>query len=1183
MSLASLLSRSRVAACSSSLLLVCLLLLLHSASSSSSAAPTSIPYDPFPPPFPIFASAYDAQLSLFFPLSSFSLSYRERFSLAANRMRRDGHFAPLDSSEWIDLSTGAVTVLNSSSSSSAACSVLSESQASHLYYLPSSAVLHLISVLPFSEWVYVDRSESVRNVLSDRWHIANLSVVASAASTLCHISDSGCYFCNEAPADVQGDYAQLLDLSNGLSSLPSSSSALPFIYNFSMDLLVQADSVAQLDGSVPVRLLISGTRRSALEGSPAVAFQHSYDWLQFQPLNRSDLEIDACDGAARGEYSPPVPRSIAQSSAPPPSLSLPALAHSFTMLSEERTTNIADMAFFSMPRFSPSVLWRRVDDARESTYTLRLHNHSTVSHSTYYNYSGEGAGGLVWDVSSACKGCSLSRLSVSNFNALAVPNRFLPSFLDLFKQSRQAELERFRYVGQEEVRGALCWRYDAVYSDVLAAHNVYSYTSSFYFAPPYWQYEPVSSGYLLPLLFRNDGLNLFYPAAHGFGDRTNRSVNESASSKSVKQKTDGDGEKGERDGGQDTQPIRIRFTDSWSVFGFSASPLPAFDLEALGCPSVAPPIFPLRPNSYASTVVVSSSLTSQTYGYTEYYDRQSGLYRADGRYHGVDDVEVTNLRTGESILFSNPRHDEAAFGYGSRVDFFYHLAGSGLHPLEPGLMTPCTVTRLNSSLLSSQFVKPTYVYYIELYPFSLWTHAESDTVNGFPVDVWQVVNRSTTTDGNLLFDTATFFFSLPSSVSDAQVPVRFQFSRVIIYTSEDEREEELEGTVVDFVQWAAVDFNLLHLLHPHQVFAAPNASSCTEETFDLRYQTLLDALDSPSDSREYTTLPRLPSSFTALVVTPLFPPSDELWALRWYVDNAGQRQRLDYAPLAMRSYVDWTAHNSVLYQYWDDYGAYQLHAFGCGLLSPTPDAVHPLLHHFTGTLPELFSGGFQRASVYEDDTVSGVAVMCFQREYKDVLNAYTNTTFSFRRQACFAQDDWEQIPISNGEQLASVEDSGTRTAWNAVTGQRETTRFTVRYDFLLIDSDEPSDSLFNLTSHHCQPTGVTYTPPAAAPADEQAADSPPYVVVAAVVVAVLGSLVLLKAVLDCRRRRQELRWEKEELMHPLSSSSSSHNLSSTSVEWEELPASASTAAASSGALDSEERIPQKSLGNRETR
>ena len=115
-------------------------------------------------------------------------------------------------------------------------------------------------------------------------------------------------------------------------------------------------------------------------------------------------------------------------------------------------------------------------------------------------------------------------------------------------------------------------------------------------------------------------------------------------------------------------PSQRSFSETWQIYGLYAPvPVQAFDIEQLGCPIALTPPFPPLSLGYSSSVVVSSSLTTQVYAYTEYVDFRFGQ-RVDGRFHGRDSIEVTH-NSGLSVLYDNPLLDEAAYGYGSREDY----------------------------------------------------------------------------------------------------------------------------------------------------------------------------------------------------------------------------------------------------------------------------------------------------------------------------------------------------------------------------------------------------------------------------------------------------------------------------------------------------------------------------------
>ena len=1071
------------------LLLFCLALACFP--SSSLSAP------PLPPPFPIPSTSYDAEVALFFPLSSFSLSFRERFSLSSNLLRRDGHYSATPFiREYIDLSALRVLTFNSSTPSPASCSAFSLSlqHSAHLFFQPTYSLLSLITQLPFSTWTYVNRSTSVRNVLADHWTVTNLSTTTVDDRLLCN-DDEGEFFCHAAPSSVVGSYAQLIDLTTSLTSLEA------FVYNFTLHYAVQAEQLAGLDRSVPVRLTITGTRQRLTSGvaeasrggglrqktvGELLPFTHTFDWLQVQPLNTADVLAPPCDGPDSGDYSPPVPLSIPPSGgSPSPHSARPALPSSFTALVDS-----SSVFNHSVEQPTPPVVWSRLSDWVESTYWLSATGNGSVSAtSLVYNYT---LGGLVWNVSSPTCSVQRWRPSVDLVTALGRP-RSLPQ---LFRPEKGPEKaaekgsDSYRFHGVEEVHGVRCHRYDAEFKQEVQEgkklQDLYTFTSSVYFLPPHWQSSPVRSAYLQPIRYRNEGVDSHYPNAppperdSDDGERQKNKTKadddedeEKSGRLSVKPKADVKG----HEQPPSCLPTLYHYMDTWDLYSFTPVVDPSsFDVvQEYGCTLSIPPEFPPRPPAYSSTVRVSSSLTCQTYGFTEYVDYFTGLYRVDGRYHGLDSVEVTNLRTGASFLFDNPLDDEGAYGYASRVDYTDRAAA-----IEAALKaspTACSITAVNASLRASQFLSPSYDFYLSLYPTELWAHADTDLINGYPVDQWQVINQSTTAAGDLLFDTATFYFSQPSSLHDVQVPVRFELSRVVIYVTQDSREEELEGTVVDFVQWTPVPFSDYHRFGA--TFSFPHPSDCHWESLDSRYAALFAALASSDGPVQYTELPTIADSFSALLVTPLHEDSTELFAVRWYVDDDLQRERVDVAPLSSRSPLYAESHRSLLLQHEEDWGTYELLSnASCESLDMSSlDSVNPLLLHYTGTLPDFFDGGFDDAVVYEVDVVDGVNGVCFTHSYKDHTNPYTNASYTFNRRVCFAQDQWLQIPASTSRQPLSITDAGTRTTWDASANSAVTAPFTVTYEVYLFDGGVPSAALFNLTAAGCTPSNITHVPP----------------------------------------------------------------------------------------------------------
>ena len=1120
------------------------------------------------PPFPIPASSYDAQVALFFPLSSFSLSFRERFSLSSNLFRRDGHFSPTPySREYFDLNANTVTTFNSSTPSPSSCAAytLSPSSASHHFFLPSYSLLSLITHLPFSSWSYVNRS-TVRSVPSDQWHITNLSTTTVDDRILCH-DDEGQYYCHQAPASVVGSYAELIDQTTSLTCIE------PFLYNFTLDYFVQPYSLPALDGTAPIRLTITGTRRrlvsiSATEGrgkpvkpiGETLPFVHIFDWLQVQPLNEVDLIPPPCTDERTTVYSPSFPLSIPPSTAAPPYTRTPPLPQSFSLLVDSYS-----IFNHSTQQPTPPVVWNRLNDSVESTHWLTpVSNSSITSHSLYYNYTF--GGGLVWNVSSSST-CSVQRWSPAVENVLvglgrprSLPQLFLP-------WGGRLGADPYRYHTLEEVHGVKCYRFDAEFKQVVEGkklQDLYTFTSSIYFLPSQWQTSPVPSVYLQPIRYRNDGIDFHYdepPTVDHGHDDCEKEKDEEDEREGHKRGNDSEGDQGDPSSIKHTQgshdpsppslPTMYRYQDTWDMYSFSPIISPSsFDVASLyGCSLVVPPDFPPRPPAYSSTVRVSSSLTSQTYGFTEYYDSTSGQYRADGRYHGLDSVEVTNMRSFSSVLFSNPLADESAYGYNSRVNYIGRAASIAWALGGSKSPVPCTVTTLNSSLILSQFIRPTYEFYLDLYPIELWTHADADSINGFPVDQWQFINQTTLPSGDLQFDTATFYFSQPLTLYDPQVPIRFELSRVVIYITEDSREEELEATEVDFVQWTPIaGTDIVHLL---PAFTTPTPHSCRQETLDSRYSTLFAALASSTGPQQFTTVPLVPSSFSALIITPLHADSNDLTALRWYVDDDKKRERVDYAPLSIRSPTYSLPHHSTVFQYYEDWGTYDIQLDSCVSINMTSiEALNPLLLHYTGTLPSFFNGGYREAVFVEVDTVDAVNSMCFQQSYTHVRNPHTNFTYTFARRACFAQDRWQQIPSSTPRQVMSVTDTGTRTYSDTTSSHDSTPEpFSVSYEVYLVDSEIPSPTLFNLTSFGCTPSNITYVPP---PSDPQGGvvespDDELRVIVWTVVGGAFGLVIVAGLWCWCKQQRRRDGELEAFIMSLTSASSSTDDLSGAAM------------------------------------
>ena len=344
------------------------------------------------------------------------------------------------------------------------------------------------------------------------------------------------------------------------------------------------------------------------------------------------------------------------------------------------------------------------------------------------------------------------------------------------------------------------------------------------------------------------------------------------------------------------------------------------------------------------------------------------------------------------------------------------------------------------------------------------------------VDQWQAINQTTNVDGDLIFDTAIFYFSHPDTIYDGQVPLRFEISKVRIATSSDESQTVLESTVVDFVQWSALECSFSCFM---TLFSIPPVHECPMDTYEMRYETLFSALASPPQPTEYIALPPIPASFTAIILTRLHTSSSQLYALRWYVDDESERDRLDWAPVNSHAQSYSRDHHSIIYNNLDDWGAYKLNRTGCTSLNmSSPHAVNPLLLHYSGSLPDFFAGGFDDATVLQADKVDGVDVVCFQKHYRDVHNRYTNRTYWFVRQACFAQHNWVVYPSAQQQQLSSMVDTGTYTYWSNDSQSLQSGDFVADYDVLFMEAEVPAPALFNLTGYQCAASGITYVAPA---------------------------------------------------------------------------------------------------------
>lgn len=1056
-------------------------------------------------------------MSLFFPLSSFSLSYRDYYSASSSTLRRDHHFTRADVSEFLSYQPHeeAVTLVNTTTGR---CTVytLSPEQSAHLYYRPSSSILQLLTAVQVG-WQYEGATLAVRNVSAHQWRLSNVTITSSGV--LCvdsNTTSASGEQCIE-PSDALPSFSQLIDQTTDLSTDDHYSYS-----DVSIDYYVQSQPVSGLDGSAPLRVVVSGYRSDR----PSQRFTHYFDWLQFKPLDSADLYVDTSSCSLGGMYAPALPQSI------PPSESghsshhhhhlsaLPKLPTSFTMLVEAQTSLYDQRTDQHYRSTSGSMLWTRLSDALESTQylntstTLARDNSTALSSTTlYYNYSSSPP--LVWSVNST--NCSVQRVTWNNLNPLASP---IPvSFLNLFKSNwwpdKHPMSMSYSFVGWQEVHGVQCMHYQALKQEKLADPiNFWLYNSSIYLAPPSWQH-PDQSSYQLPIQFINTGSDFYYP-----DKKNNTSDSDRDKDKDREKEKKKEAERDSKDEEEDTAgalakclhalsslrssslsdcltallsdpavpkikapcpphselPSQRSFSEVWHIHGLYAPVSPqSFDIERLGCPIALTPLFPPWPGGYSSSTVVSSTLTTQVYAYTEYVHFHFGQ-RVDGRFHGRDSIEVTHP-SGLSVLYDNPLQDEAAYGYGSREDYSTHpILASYIPTLDGRGQTKCKRQgKFDFPQMSQQFIAPIYSYYLAQYPPLTWVHAEPATLNGMLVDQWQAINQTTTVDGDLIFDTAIFYFSHPDTIYDGQVPLRFEISKVMIATSSDESQTVLESTVVDFLQWSALEcsFNCYMTL-----FSLPPVHDCPVDTYETRYETLFSALTAPAQPAEYTALPNIPQSFTAVILTQLNESSSQLYALRWYVDNENDRERLDWAPVNSHAQLYRSDHHSVIYNHEDDWGAYRLNRTGCTSLNMSSHhAINPLLLHHSGSLLDFFDDSFDDATVLQADKVDGVDVVCFQKRYQGVYNRYTNRTYSFIRQACFAQQNWVLYPSAQQQQLTSIEDTGTYTYWSSEAQSLQSAEFVADYDVLFVEAEVPAAALFNLTAYQCAASGITYVDP----------------------------------------------------------------------------------------------------------
>ena len=1168
---------------------------------STSFAAQSSSFLPFPP----LPTSYDSQVSLFFPLSSFSLSYREYFSANASLLRRDRHFASADVSEYLSyqpqpepLAATTATVLNATASR---CSVHSvpPQRSLHLFFLPSSSILQLLTSVVASAWRYEGVSRAVRNVTAHHWRLANATVTAGGELCTYNASVASGEQCT-ASVDNQPSFSHLIDQTTDLSS------DVHYSYSdVSLDYHVQQQPVFGLDGSVPLRVVVSGRRSDR----PSRTFTHYFDWLQFQPLDPELLYVDTSLCSAGGDYAPAVPRSISAGDElmSQKQSALPKLPKSFTMLVEQQTAIFDNRTNQHEVRTTGSVLWTRLSDALESTQYLDAsaplnsdsNDSSELSSTTlFYNYSSTPP--LVWNVNAT--NCSVQRVTPWNSNPLAspVPVTFLALFKSNFSDVRHLAYE---FVGMQRLHGVMCMHYRALKQMKLAdPNNFWMFNSSVYLAPPSWQH-PDQGSYQLPVQMVNTGSHFHYPDKKNKTSEHNHDDDDSDEDDDDNEhgKRGEDGDEHEEDGSGREERVQGRvirddckrygsncttpssappgnstyvkepclpqlpstrrsFSEVWDIYGlFTPASLQPFDIEALDCPTALTPHFPPTPPGYSSGVVVSSSLTTHTYAYTEYVDVWFGQ-RVDGRFHGRDTIEVTH-RSGQSVLYDNPLLDEAAYGYGSRQDYSTHPEQASYTPAIHGpgreklaVRGPAQCKRHGrfplSQLPLQQFISPSYLYYLAAYPPATWVHADPALLDGMLVDQWQAINQSTTVDGDLIFDTAIFYFSHPDSMYDGQVPLRFDVSKVRIAVSSDEAQTVLESTVVDFLQWSALDCSFAC---DAALFTLPPVHDCPNDTYEARYATLFSALASPAQPLEYVSLPPIPSSFTAIILTALNESSSALYALRWYVDEENERDRLDWAPVNSHASSYPADHHSFIYNHEQDWGAYQLNvSSGCASLNMSqPDALNPLLLHHSGTLPDFFDGGFDGATVLQSDKVDGVDVVCFQRHYHAVLNRYTNRTYSFARQACFAQQGWVAYPSGQQQQLTSVLDSGSFTYWSSESQSLQSAEFVADYNVLFVEAEVPAAALFNLTSLRCAASGITFVEPDDDDDVQQGSVMGQLSTTEALGLAVLAGVTVTALVYGFRRswqRRQKRSFVQLHAMHEPLHSLSTHDSAAAEIE-----------------------------------
>ena len=362
-------------------------------------------------PFPIVPTSYDSHVSLFFPLSSFSLSYREYYSSNSSTLRRDHHFSRSDGSEYLTYQPQqeAVTVVNTTTHE---CSVysLTPDQSSHLFYLPSSSILSLLSSVVGFGWSYEGVTRAARNVSANQWRLDNVTITSSGV--LCRYdADESVELCTNSSESQS--FSQLVDQTNDLITDQHDHGPQYTYTDVTIDYYVQLQPVDEVDGNVPLRVLVSGRRSDRITS----VFHHYFDWLQFKPLDLADLYVDTTSCTVSGFYEPTVPHSIAPGDSPSshhhhPS-GLPKMPNSFTMLVEEHTSLHDTRTNQHTQSASGSMLWTRLNDALESTQYLESSTsysakNTTLSSTTlYYNYSSSPP--LVWTVNST--NCSVQRVT----------------------------------------------------------------------------------------------------------------------------------------------------------------------------------------------------------------------------------------------------------------------------------------------------------------------------------------------------------------------------------------------------------------------------------------------------------------------------------------------------------------------------------------------------------------------------------------------------------------------------------------------------------------------------------------------------------------------------------------------------------------------------------------------------